>query len=124
MKEGYSVKCINISSVGDDAFFKHRLTLGKTYKVQSVNDIGEVRIIGDDGREFSFSPHRFEIVAKRLELKDLFIGKIVVADYSTPTVAWVCGLTVSPIGEVVAVIKRADDQREVPIHPNNLFEPN
>ena len=103
------------------------LTKGWFYEAVAVSKPGQtagfVTVKCNDNVKRTFATARFSFVEpkKKLTLKNLFIGKIVIANYSEPETVWVSGLAKNPIGEVIVKVTKPDGC-EVSIHPDNLLE--
>lgn len=128
IQKGDKVECISNEFGGVQEFERlitKFITKGWTYEVVNITP-DHIWVKSNDGKSRAYAAEWFRLKEKKmLTLKDLFIGKIVIANYSEPAVAWVTGLGVNPIGpEIIVKIKRADDQfgREIAIHPSNLTE--
>ena len=110
-----------VTCVDNHGVEKH-LTKGWQYKVVRTGETS-IFVVGDDGETRVFDECRFFFRPRTgLSLKDCFIGKIVLANWSEQEIVHITGLTKNPIGEVIVTVRRPDSQRDVPINPANLFE--
>lgn len=116
IRAGDTVICINAEGVDG------HLTKGWHYEVVKAGE-ASLWVKANDGQPRGFDKERF--IAKQrsgLKLKDCFIGKIVLANWSEQEIVHITGLSRNPIGEVIVTVRRPDSQRDVPINPANLFE--